>query len=133
MEITVQMRKNRPSTASTASTTSSNIDDVDMRSATDHGRRLIRPTMDVANEGNAASVLEPQESTIRASDGGSSSSTTATTSSSTQDGINGVLDAMYASGVELGQDVRRARLSADGIENIAISFVGGTTMPATGK
>ena len=81
-----------------------------------------------------ASVLEPQESTIRASDGqGSSSSSSSTTSSSTQDGINGVLDAMYASGVELGQDVRRARLSADGIENIAISFVGGTTMPATGK
>ena len=79
-----------------------------------------------------ASVLEPQESTIRASDGQGSSSSS-TTSSSTQDGINGVLDAMYASGVELGQDVRRARLSADGIENIAISFVGGTTMPATGK
>ena len=32
MEITVQMRKNRPSTASTASSTSSNIDDVDIDS-----------------------------------------------------------------------------------------------------
>jgi hypothetical protein len=81
----------------------------------------------VIDEGHAAAVLEPQDSTTLASSGGGGERVETDRRSS----INSVLDAMFASGVELGQDVRRARLSSGGIENIAISFVGGTDMPAT--
>ena len=132
MEITVQMRKNRPSSSSSSSTTMPTVNDMNIRSATDHGRHLIRPTSTIADtlsNVQSMSILEPQDSSILAGSSGSDKITS--TSTSTTEGINGALNAMYASGVELGQDVRRAQLLDNGIENIAISFVGGTSMPAT--
>ena len=119
------------------------VNDITTRTTTDHGRRVIDPLAaassssslgsSLSDAAHDAAILEPQQSAVRADDGmdpPKKSSTQSTTSSATT-GINGVLDAMYASGVELGQEVRRARLSTNGIENIAISFVGGTSMPAT--
>ena len=145
MEVSVQMRKDRMRTGMAGTT----VGDQDFRDATDHGRRTARRTAlpssastsasasasasdemsadAVIDEGHAAAVLEPQDSTTLASSGGGGERVETDRRSS----INSVLDAMFASGVELGQDVRRARLSSGGIENIAISFVGGTDMPAT--
>jgi hypothetical protein len=129
MEVSVQIRKDRGSHV---------VNDVTTRTATDHGRRgVVDSATDselLSDEANSAAILEPQESSIRAAEYTKEDelkSSTTTTSATTNSGINSVLDAMFASGVEMGQDIRRARLSTNGIENIAISFIGGTSMPAT--
>ena len=125
MEVSVQMRKDRGNHV---------VNDMTTRSTTDHGARTMDLSASSASalngvlsdDANAAAILEPQSSFVRAEDAKST-----TTATSNAGAINGVLDAMYASGVELGQEVRRARLSSNGIENIAISFVGGSAIPAT--
>lgn len=125
MEVSVQMRKDRGNHV---------VNDMTTRSTTDHGARTVDLSASSASalngvlsdDANAAATLEPQSSFVRAEDAKST-----TTATSNAGAINGVLDAMYASGVELGQEVRRARLSSNGIENIAISFVGGSAIPAT--
>jgi hypothetical protein len=145
MEVQVQLRKDRGARLSRdgearsdigATTRRGSIDSV--REATDFARRPIDIPTTSANEEAAAdsAVLEPQQASTSAS-----RATTPRKGRLLDDargeatGIGGdetsIINAVFASGVELGQDARRAHLARAGVENIAVSFSGGTDMPAS--
>jgi hypothetical protein len=143
MEVQVQLSKTRPAGSTSVpgsmggSTRGSRAYGA-VREATDASRRTIRR---LADDATSAAFMEPQSASIAASigengdDGGRKNKGGGGSGGGGFGGVGGSLDnimnAMYSSGVELGQDARRDALADAGVENVAVSFTGGTKMPAS--
>ena len=104
-----------------------------LREATDTSRRTIRR---LADDATSAAFMEPQSASIAASIGEKETRTASKDSKTSNSGgfggfggsLDNIMNAMYSSGVELGQDARRDALADAGVENVAVSFTGGTKM-----